>query len=115
MNSPWNLVVAPCAILWLAAPVFAESPGISTAREWENETGAVLYVLEGAAAAALERAQMNKGSRKSLCLMKNVELEDLIERLENGDRLTSREVEDAVDGLLGPQLGFQSVAFSSCD
>jgi hypothetical protein len=75
MNSSGNLAVALCAIfLWLAAPVLAERPGISTAREWENETGAVLYVLEGAAAAALQRAQMNKGSRKSLCLMKNVEL-----------------------------------------
>jgi hypothetical protein len=84
-----------------------------TPQEVATENGAALYVLEGASAQALERARMNKGSRKSWCLMKNVELTDLIERLEHGERVTLEEIEDAVDGLLGPELD-QPVAFAGC-
>jgi hypothetical protein len=45
--------------------------------------------------------------------MKNVELTDLIDRLEHGERVTLEEIADAVDGLLGPELD-QPVVFGGC-
>jgi hypothetical protein len=117
MNSSGTLAVALSAVVWFATPTFAELAGVPRSSDWESENGAVLYVLyvlEGASAQALERARMNKGSRKSCCLMKNVELTDLIERLKHGEHVTLEEIENAVDGLLDPELNYQPVAFAGC-
>jgi len=70
-------------------------------------------VLGNAAAEALQRAHMTKGSRKSYCLMKNVELRALIQRLENDQRVTVGEIYDAVAGLLD-ELDYRPVSFSNC-
>lgn len=115
MNKYGTFTVALSAAVWFATPAFTETAGVPERRIWQEENGAALYVLENAAAQALERARMRKGSRKSWCLMKNVELTDLIGRLEHGQRVTLEEIEDAVDGLLGPELGYQSVVFPGCD
>jgi hypothetical protein len=63
---------------------------------------------------SIERGQ-TRGARKSWCLMKNVELSQLIERLQNGQSVTVQEIEEGVDGLLGPQFGYASIAFDGCD
>src|SRR5579862_5373665 len=102
-----RLSVTLSAVLWFgSAPALAAMPGVSATSQWENPNGAALYVLENASAAALERAQMNKGARKCWCLMKNVELKDLIRRLEQGERVTLEEIRDAIDGLLNPNSAY---------
>jgi hypothetical protein len=112
MNKSGSSAVALLVAVWLAAPAFASA---ITSPEWDNQNGAAIYVLAGASAQALERARMNKGSRKSWCLMKNVELNNLIGRLEHGQRVTLKEIVDAVDGLLGQQTEYQPVALGGCD
>lgn len=107
--------LALSAAVCVATPALAETAGIPESPTWQEENGAALYVLENAAAQAQQRALMRKGSPKSWCLMKKVELTDLIRRLEHGQRVTLEEIEDAVDGLLGPELGYQSVVFPGCD
>src|SRR5262249_35526183 len=96
------------------APLARAAPvGMSRIQDLPAEKGAALYVLQNAAAEALQRAQMTKGSRKSYCLMKNVELRALIQRLENDQRVTVGEIYDAVDGLLD-ELDYRPVSFSNC-
>ncbi len=82
---------------------------------WQNKNGAIIYVLESAAAEARQRARMNKGGRECLCLMKNVELRELIDRLEHGGQVTLQEIVDAVDGLLRPRNSYESVAYARCE
>lgn len=109
---------ATLAFVFLPASLWCSPPGAGIPQEipaWQNQNGAAIYVLENAAAQARQRARMNKGARESLCLMKNVELKELIDRLEHGERVTLEEVLDAVDGLLAPQTSYQPVAFARCD
>jgi len=115
MNCSGTVAVALSATLWFATPALAETSGLSRTPDWQNENGAAIYVLENVAAQALDRARANKGARKSWCLMKNVELSQLIERLQNGQSVTVQEIEEGVDGLLGPQFGYASIAFDGCD
>ena len=70
MNSSGTLAVVLAAIVWFACPAFAGMAGVQRNSDWESENGAALYVLEGASAQALDRARINKGARKSWCLMK---------------------------------------------
>ncbi len=109
---------ATLALLFLPASLWCSAPGSGIPQEipaWQIENGAAIYVLENAAAEARQRARMNKGARESLCLMKNVELRELIDRLERGERVTLEEMIDAIDGLLAPQTNYRPVAFARCD
>jgi|SRR5579884_2897627 len=81
---------------------------------WENDNGAAIYVLESASARALALARMNKGARECWCLMKNVELKELIQRIEHGQPVTFQEIVDAVDGLLAPESTYRPGAFAGC-
>lgn len=114
MNSG-TTVLALSAAVWFATPTFAGTSGLARTPDWENGNGAAIYVLAGASAQALERARMSKGSRRSWCLMKNVQLNEPIERLEVGGRVILREIQDAVDGVLGREFEDRPIAFGGCE
>ncbi|GEM_PF-5286146 len=117
MNSLSLAPLALSAFVAWSGPALAAMAGV--AREpipaWQSRNGAAIYVLESAAAQARQRARMNKGARECFCLMKNVELQDLINRLKRGEQVALEEIIDAVDGLLRPESSYESVAFARCD
>ncbi len=115
MKNLTTIVATTLALLCFVPLARAGPAGISRIQDSqaEAENGAALYVLENAAAEALQRARMTKGSRESCYLMKNVELRGLIQRLENGERVTVDEIYDAVDGLLG-ELSYRQGSASDC-
>jgi hypothetical protein len=118
MKASASLVpLALCAFAGFAPSAMAGVAGVARTKgipAWQNQNGAAIYVLENAAAQAQQRARMNKGARECWCLMKNVELKNLVDRLEHGEQVRLQEIVDAVDGLLRPQSSYESAAFARC-